>query len=215
VLLDLTPREAPPAPVPPPAPAPPPAPLSPESAKPRAPATPEKPSEPLAFGAGIQGGAAYRLVGDGLAPTLSAAVRSRLGRWELFAGALWAPQGNADYLEHTIEMSLLSARLGGCAWLEGSLAHVDAALCASFLVGNLRAEGKGFPSDVPASDAWFAVAAGLGGRLPLARKWALRLDISTIVPTRKQTYTVAFSEGRFETSPVAGLLELGPELTFP
>jgi hypothetical protein len=218
VLLDLTPREATPAPAPPP-----PAPREPTPTPPRAnpsaqPSAREKtaePGEPLGFGVGLQGGAAYRLVGDGLAPTVSALVRSRLDRWELFAGALWAPHGSADYLEHTIEMSLVSAKLGGCAWLRRSRATADAALCASFLLGNLRAQGKGFPSDVPANDAWFAVGAGLAGRLPLARKLALRLEISAIIPTRGQTYTVAFAEGAFETSPVSGLVELGPELTFP
>jgi len=217
VLLDLSPRDTTPAPAPPPLATPPPAPAANpnQRAEPQAPASALEPPEPLGFGAGVQGGVAYRLVGDGLAPTVSALLRSRLERWELYAGALWAPSGSADYLEHTIQMSLLSAELGGCAWLRRSRHRVDAALCASFLVGSLHARGKGFPSDVPASDAWFAVAAGLDGRLPLARNWALRLAISAIVPTRRQTYTVAFAEGAFEASPVSGLLELGPELTFP
>lgn len=217
VLLDLSPRDTTPAPAPPPLAAPPKAPgeSANQRAEPRATASAPEPTEPLGFAAGIQGGVAYRLVGDGVAPTVSALLRSRLERWELYAGALWAPSGSADYLEHTIQMSLLSAKLGGCAWLRRSRHRADAALCASFLAGSLRAQGKGFPSDVPASDAWFAFGAGLDGRLPVARKWALRLEISLIVPTRRQTYTVAFTEGGFETSPVSGLLELGPELTFP
>jgi hypothetical protein len=217
VLLDLTPRATAPRPPAPPPPAP--APVAPGSASerppPATPAGPSAPSESLAFGAGIQGGAAYRLVGDGLAPTVSAVVHVRLARWELFAGGLWAPGGSADYLEHTIEMSLLSAKLGGCAWLRPSRTRVDAALCASFLAGNLRAHGKGFPHDLPASDAWFAFGVGVAGRLPLVSKLALRLEISALVPTRKQTYTVAFTQGAYETSPVSALVELGPELTFP
>lgn len=216
VLLDLTPREAKPAPPTPPAPAaPPPVAGATRSTQPSSPAARHAPSEPLTFGAGLQGGAAYRLVGDGVAPTISGLVRSRPGRWEVLVGALWAPHGSADYLEHTIQMSLLSAKLGGCAWLRRSRTELDAALCAAFLVGNLRAQGKGFPTDVPASNAWFAVDAGLAGRFAFTRNWALRLEISAIVPTRQQTYTVAFTEGGFETSPVAGLFELGPELTFP
>jgi hypothetical protein len=112
-------------------------------------------------------------------------------------------------------MSLLSAKLGGCVWLQRSSTRIDAALCASFLAGSLQAKGRGFSEDVPASDVWFAFAAGPSARLPLARKWALRLDISAILPTRQQSYTVEFAEGSFETSAMSGLVELGPELTFP
>ena len=216
VLLDLTPHDSPlatPAPAPTPTPRPSSSSPTPSSSSTSAPPAPS--AERLAFIASLRAGAAYRLVGDGLAPTASASLHSRLDRWELFAGALWAPRGNADYLGHTIEMSLLSAKLGGCAWLRGSRAHGDAALCAAFLAGSLQAQGRGFSQDVPASDPWFAIAAGLGGRLPLARKWALRLDISAIIPTRQQSYTVAFTDGSYETSPLSGLVELGPELTFP
>jgi len=112
-------------------------------------------------------------------------------------------------------MTLLSARLGGCAWLDPARAHPNVGVCVGFSVGNLRAEGQGFAPDVPASDAWFAWDAAVAGRLPLTRKWAVRLTISAVIPTRQQTYTATGTSEVVVTSSVGGLVTVGPELDFP
>lgn len=212
VLLDLRPREAPPDPVAP-APAPPPRPAT---------STPPTPAQKLApshapFGVvlAVEGGAAYRMVGDGLAATIALAVRPHFDRWEGSVGGMWAPHGSAAYLERSVDMSLLSARLGGCAWLDRSRAHRNVGVCAGFSIGNLHAEGKGFATEVPASDGWFAFDAGVAGRLPISRKWAVRLAISAFIPTRKQTYTAEGTSEVIHMSPWGGLVSLGPEVDFP
>ena len=218
VLLDLTPREPPAAPAAPPPPAPPPPPPAERPTAPQSPAPsvePTEPTEPLSVGLRIEGGAAYRLVGDGFAGTVSLAAGPRLDRWEASLGALWAPRGNADYLGHSIEMSLVSGRLGGCAWLQRTRTRADVGVCAGFSVGNLHAQGRGFPTEETANDAWLAFDAGVAGRLPLTRKWALRLTISAVVPTRAQTYTASGSSEVLDHSAAAALFQLGPELTFP
>lgn len=214
VLLDLEPRDVPtPPPLPPPTAPPAPAPARAPAAP--MPTEPVEPAEPLGFALGAHVGAAYRLVGDGVAPTLSVAFRPRVDRWEAAVGALWAPYGSSDYLDHSIAISLLSGRLGGCAWLQRSRARADLGLCAGFSVGNLHARGKGFPTEESANDVWLAFDAGAAGRLPLTRKWAVRFTISTIFPTRAQTYTAAGTTEEVDHSPAAALVELGPELTFP
>ena len=216
VLFDLTPRET--TPSPPPAPVTPPPP-------PRAPAPPPTRPPPLGppersgpratIGALLSGGAAYGLLGRAVVGTLAGAVRPRLGHFELVLGGLWAPHRTVEYEPGRVLLSLAAARLDACAWLGPAPERPDLALCAGFLAGRLRADGRGYLHTDTANDAWFAFETSAQGRWPLAPNLALQLGISLVVPTRQQSFTVANAGVAFESSPVAGVLELGPELRFP
>jgi hypothetical protein len=213
VLFDLTPRETPPASAATAAGAAPGRSLPPGATPP--PAEREGSSRPASLGVVAAGGAGYGLLGNAFVGTLSAAARPRLGHFELALGALWAPNRSVEFAPGRVLMSLLAFRVDGCAWLRSAVVEPDLGLCAGFLAGSLRAEGDGFLTDIPANDAWFAFEASAQGRWPFSRNVALQLAISLVVPARQQTFTVANAGVAFESSPVAGLLELGPELRFP
>jgi hypothetical protein len=222
VLFDLAPPEqAPvagsPAPLAPPEPpqAPPPK-ATPAPRPPPREAPPRAPARELSVGIGAQGGITYGLLGAAPAFAVSGALRGGIGRWELSAGALWAPNRTVEYLGGVVHVSVLAGRLGGCAWLLPSRARPDLALCAGVLLGRVRGLGEGFDEPRPAAnDLWFAAEAGASARFPLVSKLALRLGISLVVPSRTQRFTVARADVAYRSSPAAGLLELGPELRFP
>jgi hypothetical protein len=169
----------------------------------------------FSLGLGVQGGAAYGLLGDALVGAVSLALRPRVGHFELGLGGLWAPDRTIDFLEGSVHVSVLSTRLEGCAWLRDSPARLDAALCVGFLAGGLIGRGEGFSPDSSAVDGWFAFEAGAVGRWSVMPKWAFRLAISALVPTREQSFTVQGAEAAaFESSPAGVLFELGPEFAF-
>ena len=163
----------------------------------------------------LSGGAAYGLLGAGVAGTLSGAVRPRLGHFELALGGLWAPNRTVEYEPGRVLLSLAAGRIDGCAWLRSGTVRPDLGLCAGFLTGRLRAKGRDYLSTDTANDAWFAFETSAQGRWPLTPNLSLQLNISLLVPTRHQDFTVANAGVAFESSPVAGLVELGPELRFP
>lgn len=211
VVFDLSPPEpAPIAPVPVPPP-PPPAETTPSPAPP----APKAPAQPFSLGVVVQGAASFGLLGDALVGALSVAVRPRWGHWEIAPGVLWAPGRTVEYLEGSVDVSLLSARLEACGWLSASRRRPDVALCLGFFAGALRGAGEDYQDAHPATDAWFAFEAGAAGRWPISAKWALRLGISALIPTRDQAFAVNGAGNAFESSPAAFLGELGPELSFP
>jgi hypothetical protein len=167
------------------------------------------------LGIGVQGVGAYGLLGAAPVGGVSGALRGGLERWELSAGALWAPNRTVAYPPGVVHVSVLAGRLGACAWLFPSRARPDVALCAGLLLGSVRGRGEGFDQDLPAaSDLWFAGEAGAVARIPIASKLALRLGISVVVPSRPQRFAVVGAGMAFRSSPAAGLLEVGPELRF-
>lgn len=214
VLFDLTPRDATPEPAPP-AVGPTPLPRAPAPPPPAPPAPAERAGPRGNVGVLLSGGAAYGLLGSALVGTLSGAVRPRLGHFELALGALWAPNRAVEYEPGRVLLSLAAARLDACAWLEAGTVRPDGGLCAGFLAGRLRAQGRGYLETNAANEAWFAFETSAQGRWPLTPNLALQLGISLVVPTRTQSFTVANAGVAFESSPVAGVLELGPELRFP
>lgn len=103
----------------------------------------------------------------------------------------------------------------GRPWARADGAQADLGLCAGFLVGRIQAEGRGYLRSETANDAWFALQGGGRGRWSFSPNLAIALEISLLVPTRRQEFTVANAGVAFESHPIAGLLELGPELRFP
>lgn len=219
IVFDLAPRDAPAEPEPAPEAEPAPAQASPPRAeaevRPRPAPPPEHTGPTLLLGAGAHGGGAYGLLGNAPVGAVSGAVRAQLARWELGAGALFAPHRRVEYLGRAVVLSVLAGRLGACAWLSPSRSRPDIALCAGALLGRLRGEGRGFYRDSTANELWLAAEAGAAVRVPIVSNVALRLGISAIVPSRRQEFTVLRAGTAFESSPAAGLLELGPELRFP
>ena len=211
VLFDLTPRET--------NTANPPQPLATAAVAPPPPLPPLPPSERRgthgSIGVALSGGGAYGLLGPAFVGTLSGAVRPRLGHFELALGGLWAPNRTVEHAPGRVFMSLAAGRLAGCAWLQTDVAQPDLGLCVGFLAGALRAEGDGYAENYPPRDAWFALEAGTQGRWPFTRNLAINMGISLLIPTRRQSFTVANAGVAFETSPVAAWLEVGPELRFP
>lgn len=219
VVFDLLPPE--PGPQAPGPEAPPePTPVAPPPAKPAPPLPPPeraretRPGTEFSFGVAAQGGLAYGLLGDALVGAVSLGVRPRFGRFDIGIGGLWAPNRTIEYLDGTVSVSVWSARIGACGWLNPSVLKPDLAACLGFLVGSLNGSGEDFDEPGNASDLWLAFEAGAAGRVPLARNWALRLGISALIPTRQQSFEIRGGGTAFESSPAAVLLELGPEWRF-
>jgi hypothetical protein len=226
VLFDLAPPEertvqgtpepeAPPASAPAPAPLPPPRSEAPARPAPRRERPRPRPRE-LSFALGAHGAASYGLLGAAPVGAATGALRGGIGRWELGAGALGAPNRAVEHIGRLVYVSVVAGRLVGCGWLFAARRRADVAVCTGVLLGRLRARGEGFDSDAPVvRNAWFALEAGAAGRLPLTSNLALRVGISLIVPSRSQEYTVAGAGTAFQSTPAAGLVEAGPELRFP
>jgi hypothetical protein len=227
VLFDLAPREEPsaaptPEPSAPPAPAPRPA-AEPKTQVPGPPPTRRAParsrSAGFSLGVGAQGAASYGLLGAAPVGAVAGALRAGSGRWELGVGVLGAPNRTVEYIERAVYVSVVAGRLVGCGWLVSSRTRPDLAFCAGLLLGRLRARGDGFDHDAPpVTSPWFAAEAGATGRFPFTHNLALRFGISLIVPSRSQKFTVirgGTPSTAFRSSPVAALLEAGPELRFP
>jgi len=163
----------------------------------------------------LTGGAAYGLLGEAVVGTVSVGARARRGHFELALSGLLAPRRTAEHAPGRALVSLSGGGLAGCAWLSADTARPDWGFCAGFLAGRLHAEGRGYLRSETANDAWFAFRASGDGRWPLTPNLSIALEISLVVPTRRQEFTVANAGVAFESSPIAGLIEVGPELRFP
>jgi len=219
VLFDLTPRETSAEPLvgsrraPAPAPLPAPSPLP--ASTPAAGARVENSGPRRSIGVLLAGGAAYGLLGGAVVGTLSFDARARRGHFELALSGLLAPRRTVEHAPGRALVSLAAGGLAGCAWLGLDTLRPDFGLCVGFLAGRLHAEGRGYLRSETANDAWFAWQASADGRWPLTANLSIGLEISLLVPTRRQEFTVANAGVAFESSPVAGLIEEGPELRFP
>jgi hypothetical protein len=175
---------------------------------------PQETKRELRLAVGIEAAAGYGLLGDALVGALAASFRGQLEHWEVSLGGLWAPDRTVSYLERSVHLSLLSARLGACGWLKPRRSGPDAGLCTGLYLGSVRGRGDGFDPDETAAEAWFAFEAGVAGRVPLTDKLALRLGISAVIPFRQQTFSVTGAGVAFASSDAALLLAFGPELGF-
>jgi hypothetical protein len=216
ILFDLLPPEAPEPPALVPLPSAPPMPASPRS-EPREPqpTTPEIKSNPerRIGSATVYGAGAYGLLGDVFTGVAGGALHLQVSRTlEVGAGGFWAPGRTISFEPGSVSVSLVAARLE----LAGFASFGSLALGArvELGIGSLQAEGDGFDLDHTPTELWLAAGAGAVTRLELSRLFALRAGISGFIPYRSQTFSVQGAGTAFESSPLAAVVELGPELAF-
>jgi hypothetical protein len=222
ILFDLLPpeSESPPPPLEPrpaavPAvPAPAPAPK--ESPKPSPPreAAPAKQFASLSTEAGV----AYGLLGSAFTVHFGGSIHLALGeRGEMNAGGFWAPGRSIDFEPGRVVVSLAAGRAGGLFWLLRS-DHFDLGARAELSIGSIHGEGRDFDHPGDASELWTAGTLGASGRYAFNRRWGFRFGLALVVPFRRQSFTVTTGDeapaGAYESTAVAAMLELGPELFF-
>lgn len=208
VLLDRLPESAE-EPTPPAVPATPPAAAS---SAPPPPAS--RPKQTVVLAVGVAGGVAAGLIDHVPAGTLAAGFRPSYGRWELDAGALWAPTRSFAYSNGSVDVMLLAARLGGCGWVMPFGQRWGFGGCAGALLGSLSGAGHHFDREGSTSQFWPVAEAGLHGRVVLNKPLVLRLGVTGLLPLRHLTFSVDNVGVAYETPSGGVLLELGTELRF-
>jgi hypothetical protein len=169
---------------------------------------------PLALALGIDAGLGAGVLAHVAAGSLGGAARPSYGRWELGAGVLWAPTRSLPYLGRTVDVSLLGARVTGCAWSSPRPGRFGFAGCAGVLLAAMRGQGHGFDQDEATSQLWPVAEAGLRARLALGQRLFLRLGVTGLLPLRRLTFSVAGRGVAYETPSFGALAEIGPELRF-
>ena len=172
------------------------------------------PDRRIAVALGVDAGVAAGLLDHVAAGSLSGAVRPSYGRWELGAGVLWAPTRNLPFMNHSVDVALLGARLTGCGWVTPVRSRFGFAGCAGVLLAALRGQGHGFDHDEATTQFWPVAEVGLRGRLALNDRFSLRLGVTGLFPLRRLTFSVERLAVVYETPSLGVLAEIGPELRF-
>jgi len=175
---------------------------------------PSAPGRPIVVAVGVDGGLAGGLLDHVPAGSLGGAVRPSYGRWELGAGVLWAPTRRFPFMNGSVDVTLLAARLTGCAWVTPLRSRFGVAGCAGVLLGALGGRGRGFDHDGTTTQFWPVAEAGFRGRLALSDRFSLRLGVAGLLPLRRLTFSVERLSVAYETPSLGVLAELGPEFRF-
>ena len=85
--------------------------------------------------------------------------------------------------------------------------------CLGFRAGRISGQGIRYDVNSTASQAWFALAASANLELPLSARLRLVSGVLLWVPFARHEFSVQGRGAAFETSPFAGTLQLGLELT--
>jgi hypothetical protein len=163
---------------------------------------------------GVDAGGAVGLLAHVAAGSLGGAVRASHGHLELGAGVLLAPTRNFPYMNGSVDVALLGARLTGCDWVTPLRSPFGVAGCAGVLLAALRGQGHGFDHDQTTVQFWPVAEAGLSGRFALSDRFSLRLGVTGLLPLRRLTFSVERLAIAYATPSLGALAEVGAELRF-
>ncbi len=123
------------------------------------------------------------------------------------------PQGVADGVDVGGDFTRADALLVGCGEMPlVGIASVQGCLGAG--LGILAAEGYGVPEPVSEQRFFGVVAGELGLPLRLSRRVGVRLGVSAVVPTSRETYAIGGLGPVFTPAPVGFRAEIASEMRF-
>lgn len=142
-----------------------------------------------------------------------ASLELRGSYWLPRAARAEDPQGVADGADVGGDFARADALLFGCG--ETPLVGIASAQgCLGAGVGMLRAEGYGVPEPVSEQRFFGVVAGELGVPLRLSNRVAVRLGVSVLVPTSRETYAIGSLGPVFTPAPVGFRAEIASEVRF-
>ena len=191
-----------------------PAPVSGPPVPPKAPDSPASSPPPRAsrsVGAGPElwisaGGAATHGLPLGFGGAVFGDVDARLDRWDLAAGAYWAPEQSVAFPPgkvllrswgglaracYTLTPRAVSARVSGCAW---------------GVLSALHGGGSGFDSTTTTDRVWGLGGLGVDLAVPVSSAVALGVQGVMLVAVHREAFSVDGIGTAYETDPIAGWL---------
>jgi hypothetical protein len=181
------------------------------------PQEPRQERRPFAL-VGVDNGFGYGALGPAVTWHLGLSFRLRLtSNVEGGVGSFLTPVGRT--LEHgpgTVSVLLRAGRIDATVWMLQAQTKVFF-VGARFggMLGAVEGSGDDFDDGWTMSHFWLAAYAGPSARLMLGRYVGVRFDLFALVPHSQHRFFVEGVPGvAYEGSPVAGVLEFGPEIAF-
>lgn len=172
-----------------------------------APAVP--PSETVTSGfLSISGGAALGLVG---AASAASGLEFDLRLWRrlwLQAAGRYVAARSLSFDTGSVGVALVAARLRLCWALNGADAPVQVAPCLAGEAGQLRGEGRGYPSSNAAEMAWLGAGGGAVVSAVLRNRWLVGAGADLIAPLHHYTFSVENRGIAYRSSAVSAMLQL-------
>jgi hypothetical protein len=162
--------------------------------------------------ASAAGGAGLGLV-PGVAGVLAIGTAAeRTSGWGLAGDAFFVTPRRAALPPGEVRVWLLAVEALLCR-VAGEGRRTLLAVCAGGSAGYLAGQGFGYPTSQATGFPWFAGAAriALGGPIVGRLRWLARAEL--LVPVRRQSFSVDNLGTAWDSSPVAGRLELGTEVS--
>lgn len=145
---------------------------------------------------------------------LSGSVLGRRGHFAAEASAFFVAPRSFEYDPGFVKVGLWGGALNACYRTRN--AHERGLAwrpCLGFRAGRISGQGTRYDVNSTASQAWFALAASAHVELPLSARLRLVSGVLLWVPFARHEFSVQGRGAAFETSPFAGTLQLGLELT--
>ncbi len=171
------------------------------------------PGAPFHLAASIRAGGSYGLLGPAASALFSASVLLSREIFGVNAQVFWATPRSFSYDRGFVDVALWGGGLDGCL-LPGTREARRATWrpCGGVRLAAISGAGSGYERNAAAKQVWFALAASLQLELPLSRRVHLVAGPSLLVPLREHVFRIDGRGAAFESLPLAGVFELGPEL---
>jgi hypothetical protein len=155
-------------------------------------------SSRLGAASGVVGGPTW------LAGGAAEASIAGLGSFEL--GGHLSGSRKSDLGDGGVRVRLWYLELGAFRSLTGETARMGP--CLLFAGGQIRGTAEGYPISSSASLTWLAVGAGVRGEVGLGASWRLGVRAIALLPTRKESLSVAYVGTPYQSSLAGGLAEV-------
>jgi hypothetical protein len=175
--------------------------------------TVENTSPPFVLEMAARAGVAYGALGPAISGVFSPGLRLSRERFQLLGSAFWNTPNSTDYRDGFVRVGLWGGGIDACFRLGPSdRTRLGFLPCAGFRLGRLSGKGVQFDENYQAAQTWVALNVSGGARLALSKKWGFVASLSAIVPAKRHSFSVSGAGTAFESQPLAGLLEIGPEV---
>jgi hypothetical protein len=128
----------------------------------------------------------------------------RIDRWELGAGAYWAPGRSIPFAPGEVEVKTWGGRARACFALTTLAARVRPSGCAFGVVSSLSGAATGFTTSTPVDRVWGMAGGGADLAIAVASRVAIGLQAIALVSLHREEFTVEPLGRAYTTDPVAG-----------
>lgn len=175
---------------------------------------PERPLPPFDLAVSASLGLGLGVLGLQPSGLASGSVLGRRGHFAAEASAFFVAPRTFDYDPGFVKVGLWGGALNACYRTRN--AHERGLAwrpCLGFRAGRIWGRGTRYDVNATASQAWFALAASAHLELPLSARLRLVSGVLLWLPLARHEFSIQGRGAAFESSPFAGTLQLGLELT--